>query len=303
MNVSWPPDANQHFSTRLRNCIQIGIRTVSREHSTGGNMSPVVAWGSLHRICHRHLSHANTQVGAARPSTGSHRQGGIDREWCERELWRGQLFPADEVRRWPNRAYNSFYSAVDSWGHYELVGETTDADLVLVIKFTNPAVERLRDRNADDGNGSVYDPQLNLSINDPKTGLPLWTITEHIEPGGDRVEANGRFDDAVTRLVDDLKQLNLRPDLTLLADSPPPGAIATARREQRERHAGAGLLLGFAVGGIIALSEGGHDPCTDLGNFGGCVASGKRQARNEVFTSLGAALAGALIGWAWPVSY
>src|SRR3954464_696324 len=40
----------------------------------------------------------------------------------------------------PNRAYNSFYSAVESWGHYELVGETADADLVLVIKFTNPVV-------------------------------------------------------------------------------------------------------------------------------------------------------------------
>jgi hypothetical protein len=203
----------------------------------------------------------------------------------------------------PNRAYNSFYSAVDSWGHYELVGETTDADLVLVIKFTNPVVERLRDRSADDENGSVYDPQLNLSINDPRTGLPLWTITEHIEPGGDRAEANQRFDDAVVRLVDDLKRLILRPDLTLTADNPPPGAIATARREQRERHAGAGLVLGLAVGGIVALSERGHDPCADLGNFGGCVATSKRQARNEVFTSLGAALVGALVGWAWPVNY
>lgn len=203
----------------------------------------------------------------------------------------------------PNRAYNSFYSAVDSWGHYELVGETSAADLVLVIKFTNPAVERLRERNADDENGSVYDPQLNLSINDPRTGLPLWAITEHIEPGGERAEANQRFDDAVVRLVDDLKRLTLRPDLTLTADSLPPGAIATARREQRERHAGAGLLLGFAVGGIIAFTEGGHDACTDPGNFGGCVASGKRQARNQILTGLGAALVGALVGWAWPVNY
>ena len=202
----------------------------------------------------------------------------------------------------PNRAYDSFYSAIESWGHYQLVGETADADLALVVKFTNPVVDRQRDRGADES-GWVYDPQLNLAINDPKTGLPLWAITEHIEPGGDRSEANQRFDDAVVRLADDLKRLVLHPDLSLAVDNPPPGAIATARREQRERHAGAGLLLGFAVGGIVALSEGGHDPCADLGNFNGCVASGKRQARNQIVTSLGAALAGALIGWAWPVSY
>ena len=204
----------------------------------------------------------------------------------------------------PNRAYDSFYSAVKEWGHFDLVGETTAADLVLVVKFSNPVVDRKEhERHADEQSGWVYDPQINLSINDPRTGVPLWTLTEHIEPGGDRAEDNRHFDDAVVRLVDDLKRLILRPDLALQTDSPPPGAIATARREQRERHAGAGLLVGLAVGGIIALNDRGRDPCADLGNFNGCVASTRRQARNQVVTSLGAALVGALIGWAWPVSY
>jgi hypothetical protein len=203
----------------------------------------------------------------------------------------------------PNRAYNSFYSAVESWGHYELVGETADADLVLVIKFTNPVVDKPRDPSPDRSEGWVYDPQLNLSMNDPRTGLPLWTITEHIEPGANRAEDNQRFDEAVERVVEDLKRLLLRPDLALTADSPPPGAIARARRDQRERHAGAGLLLGAAVGGIIALNEGSHDTCPDLGNFSGCVANGRRQARNEVITGLGAMLVGGLIGWIWPVSF
>jgi len=202
----------------------------------------------------------------------------------------------------PNRAYSSFYSAVDDWGHYDLVGETADADLVLVIKFTNPVVGRDRDRNADRTKDWVYDPQLNLSINDPKTGLPLWAITEHIEPGGDHAQANRRFDEAVVRLVEDLKRLVLQPDLSVATDNPPPGAIATARREARERHAGAGLLIGGAIGGIIAMNQGGHDPCADLGNFSGCVASSKRNARNQVFASLGLALVGALVGWAWPVN-
>ena len=204
----------------------------------------------------------------------------------------------------PNRAYNSFYAAVKEWEHYELVGDMADADLVLVVKFSNPVVDRqAHDRGGDEENGWVYDPQINLSINDPRTGVPLWTITEHIEPNGDRQEANQRFDDAVLRLVDDWKRLILRPDLSVAIDNPPPGAIEAARRSQRERHAGAGLMLGFAVGGILALSEGGHDPCGDLSNFGGCVNSARHQARNQVVTGLGAALAGALIGWFWPVSY
>ena len=203
----------------------------------------------------------------------------------------------------PNRAYDGFYSAIDSWGHYDLVGETADADVVLVIKFTNPVVGRQRDRDADRTRDWVYDPQLNLSINDPGTGLPLWTITEHIEPGGNHEEANRRFDDAIARLVDDLKRLILRPDLAVESDNPPPGALSTARREARERHAGAGLLLGFAVGGIIALNEGGNDGCADFTNFNGCVASSRNQARNQVLTSLGLAVVGAIVGWAWPVNY
>ena len=53
----------------------------------------------------------------------------------------------------PNRAYNSFYSALESWGHYDLVGETADADLVLVVKFTNPIVQRVHDGSADESDG------------------------------------------------------------------------------------------------------------------------------------------------------
>src|SRR4051812_33314503 len=53
----------------------------------------------------------------------------------------------------PNRAYNSFYSAAEKWGHYELVGETADADLVLVIKFANPVVDKPRDESPDRSEG------------------------------------------------------------------------------------------------------------------------------------------------------
>lgn len=203
----------------------------------------------------------------------------------------------------PNRAYNSFYAAIKSWDHYDLVGETTDADLVLVIKFANPVVDRLNaEAAADPQNGWVYDPQLNLSLNDPKTGLPLWTITEHIQPGGDKAEANARYDDAVTRLVDDLKRLILRPDLSATTDNPPPGAIDVARRAQRDRHAGAGMMIGLVAGAALALSEGSHDPCPDITHASGCMKNTQRLAAQQLITGLGVTALGALIGWFWPVS-
>jgi hypothetical protein len=204
----------------------------------------------------------------------------------------------------PNRAYDSFYNEVKSWNHYSLVGETADADVVLVVKFTNPVVDRMKQRpTTDQSNDWIYDPQLNLSINDPRTGLPLWTITEHIEPGGERAEANQRYDDAVVRLVDDLKRLVLRPDLRATTDNPPPGAVDVAIRQQRQRHAAVGMLIGVATGAALALSQGSHDPCPNVNQFSGCVTRTEHQAGVQVATGLGMLAVGALVGWFWPVSY
>src|SRR5690348_14766872 len=113
----------------------------------------------------------------------------------------------------PDRAYNSFYQAVKEWGHYDLVDSIRDADVVFVVRFANPIVDRSEAvSEKDPTQSSIYDPQLDLSINDPRTGLALWTITEHIEPGGDRAADNRHFDEAVARLVDDLERLILAPE-------------------------------------------------------------------------------------------
>lgn len=202
----------------------------------------------------------------------------------------------------PNRPYSEFYGALKDWGHYDLVGSTTDADLLLVIRFTNPIVDRDPNGNKYE-NVLVYDPQLSLTMNDPKTGVMLWTITEHIEPGGNNREANNRhFDEAIDRLVGDLKRLNLglaevisdRETIAL-----PPGAIAAAERERREMHAGTGMLLGGAVGAIVAWRTN-RGPCE---GFNACVARSRVQARTGVLTTIGGMVAGALIGWVWPVHF
>ena len=199
----------------------------------------------------------------------------------------------------PDRAYDEFYAAVKEWGHYDLVGSTDDADLVLVIKFANPAVDRAHPNTTDDQTHDwLYDPQLNLSMNDPRTGLVLWSITEHIEPSDDRPVANRYFDDAISRLVGDLQRLILNPDV-VTTPALPPGAIIAAERHQRMQHAGIGMLLGGLVGTYLG-SRTEVAKCTDFNNLQGCYTRGVSQGRNVLIGSVAGAIAGSLIGWVWP---
>lgn len=203
----------------------------------------------------------------------------------------------------PNRAYDSFYRAVKEWGHYDLVGSTDDADIVLVIRFRNPVVASENAGTAGDlPHDWIYDPQLDLSINDPRTGLPLWTITEHIEPAKKRAAANAQFDEAMTRLVDDLHRLILHPDQTLARqrDALPPGALAAARHRQREKHAGTGLLLGAGLATLVAAHNGGGGNCSDP-NLRACFDRSRTRTRNAFLGVAAGTFAGAFIGWTWPV--
>jgi len=200
----------------------------------------------------------------------------------------------------PDRAYTSFYNEVREWGHYALVGSTDEADVMLVIRFANPVVDRQRNEaDGDHPNDWIYDPQLNLTISDPKTGLALWALTEHIQPGDDRAADNKHFDEAVARLVDDLKRLNLSPDAALAEPQIPPGAVEVAIRERREKHAGAGMLLGGLAGGLMA-SRIQSGSCS---GFDACSKQGHAKINYSIAGTIGGAVVGALVGWIWPVSF
>lgn len=206
----------------------------------------------------------------------------------------------------PNRAYDEFYNAVKDWGYFTLVDSTRYADILLVIRFTNPIVSQ---QNAgvvgDLPHDLIRDPQLDLTISDPRSGQPLWALTEHIDPSGGRAEANRHYDEAMERLVKDLKRLVLSPDAQLARESAslPPGAIDALHRERRMQHAGIGLLLGGLAGAALATRSGGDLCMPDPNNFNTCVSRARSSSRNEFLTTIGATIAGGLIGWFWPVSY
>jgi hypothetical protein len=117
----------------------------------------------------------------------------------------------------PNRPYNQFNAALKGWGRYELVAAPADADLAFEISFACPV-----GRNVAKGQAlpTASDPQLRLVILDVKTHITLWGITEHVELAILQSNRDKNFDQAMKKLVDDLK--------SLAAGSPPPSVgVAT----------------------------------------------------------------------------
>lgn len=227
----------------------------------------------------------------------------------------------------PNRAYTSFYTAVKDWRHFDVVGSTDQADVSFVIRFTNPVVDRGDAANTRElPQDWIYDPQLNLAINDPKTGLPLWAITEHIEPGNDRAADNRHFDEAMTRLVDDVERLILSPDGNAVTEATlPPGTVHVELMKRRRTHAFIGGLLGGIAGGFAGSRTANYacndnftlpplppppyfpnTPLPDITpptNFDCGFHRGQIKVRNEFIGMIGGMAIGSLIGWVWPVNF
>jgi hypothetical protein len=108
----------------------------------------------------------------------------------------------------PDLTYNEFYSAMKSWGHFQLVGSPADADLVFEIRFTYTIGTTYVNQGTG---GSGQDFQFRLVILDPKSHVVLWAFSQAI-PGSTSKTKNGQlFDQAMSTLVDDVKQLTVRP--------------------------------------------------------------------------------------------
>jgi hypothetical protein len=187
-----------------------------------------------------------------------------------------------------------------AWGRYELTGSPAEADIVGEVRFSSPVVEQnavlIGDRSASD---PVYDPQLNLTLLDPKSRVPLWSLTEHIQPGHGKDADNRNFDQAVARLVERAKLLaSSSVDVTRVADVPPVGAIDVARRQAREKHLAYGAVIG---GGIAALIMSNAGRC---GGPADCTSPHTRESVTRgLKLSLGTVVLGAIGGWFWPTGF
>ena len=200
----------------------------------------------------------------------------------------------------PDRLYNQFYAAIKNWGRYELVDSPADADVVCEVRFTSPIVDKQTQYDL------VYDPQLNVTILDPKTRVALWSLTEHIQPARNREGDNSNFDQAVARLVERTRMLasgsvsttDARPQT--IADLAPAGAVETARFQEHWQHAIVGTMAGAAVGLLVGWQavhacSGGLACATADG-----MATDKAAFNHRFAITLSSTVAGGLLGWLWP---
>ncbi|HYX70034.1 MAG TPA: hypothetical protein VE825_12930 [Terriglobales bacterium] len=107
-------------------------------------------------------------------------------------------------QRNPDRPYNQFYAAMKAWGHYELVSNPADADLVLELRFTAPLW--------GSGEGvSSFAPQLRLTILDAKTHFMLWTLIEPVPEATLPKNFVKNFNQGMTNLVNDVARISGQP--------------------------------------------------------------------------------------------
>lgn len=198
----------------------------------------------------------------------------------------------------PDRFYNQFYAAMKSWGRYELAGSPVNADMVCEVRFTSPIVDKQQRLDL------VYDPQLNLTFVDPKTRVPLWSLTEHIETAQNREADNRNFDQALSRIVDRTKLLAsgstssaIDSGSFALAAFAPAGALDAARHQERLEHSAIGGTVGGLVG-ILAAMHVVNSYCD--GGIRCASPRGKTALLIGPTIAIGGAAAGALFGWLWP---
>ena len=105
-------------------------------------------------------------------------------------------------------AYNRVYSALQAWGHFQLVASPDQADLVFQLRDIAPVTGVYGDRA---GAYAINSPAFQLAIKDPKTNVTLWTINSPVEIAGHKAARARWLSIAVTNLVSRVKVLANQP--------------------------------------------------------------------------------------------
>jgi len=92
-----------------------------------------------------------------------------------------------------SRTYDQFHAALKAWGRYELVDAPAKCDLVVQVRSSFAAPS-----------GPL---RMRVEILDPKTHVVLWGFTEYVRHSSIQSRRDKYFDEALERLVDDVKSL------------------------------------------------------------------------------------------------
>lgn len=103
-----------------------------------------------------------------------------------------------------NRAYNTFYKQLKRTGQYELVSSPAEADLIFEVRAIAPATSGPHDIVS-------YNPQIILTVRDPRTNAVLWTESANVRAFGTKKRRDRQFDQSVAVLVDKLAVVTGQP--------------------------------------------------------------------------------------------
>jgi hypothetical protein len=104
----------------------------------------------------------------------------------------------------PDRAYNEFYAAMETWGRYELVSAPGDADLIFEIRLT---VFQLQHERVLGDDSPAFDPQFRIVIRDVKTRETLWGLTEHMQGAVLQSNRDKNFELAMAAVVAQVQRI------------------------------------------------------------------------------------------------
>jgi hypothetical protein len=109
----------------------------------------------------------------------------------------------------PDRPYNQFYAAMQSWGRYQLVADPSEADIVFELQLIAPPGPS----SGNKVNGASDPvPMFRLVIYDRKTHYVLWALTESIWVALLQKTHDNNFDSALNAITTDLKRLTSAPN-------------------------------------------------------------------------------------------
>jgi hypothetical protein len=106
-----------------------------------------------------------------------------------------------------NRSYNQFYTALKASGQFELVADSSEADLVLELQLIARSSPPAGDSVNKSNGASDPLPMFRLVIYDRKNHYILWTLTQSVERAYLKKTHDHNFDDALSALLLDFETL------------------------------------------------------------------------------------------------
>ncbi len=82
---------------------------------------------------------------------------------------------------------------MQQWGHYQLVADPKDADVIFAIRFVDSP--------------GLSHPQIRLGIMDPHGNIALWGFAEEINSALRKKNRDASFSATITQVVSDVQQL------------------------------------------------------------------------------------------------